>query len=155
MSRRKSLVQMLASCEKHDFDKVVRAYLKDVYSYKRIVQTDGKDDCGLDIKVFDLSDSMIQYQMTIQKSSTSTEMSSLSNKIFEDVAKAKNNTVEYGWSNKLIFFYSYELTNKKIREFERRALGEFGINVEIIDSNRLAEESEELLELLAATYETS
>ena len=135
MSRRKSLVQMLASCEKHDFDKVVRAYLKDVYSYTRIVQTDGKDDCGLDVKVFDFSDSKIQYQMTIQKSSTSAEMTSLSNKIFEDVAKAKNNTEEYGWSNKLIFFYSYELTNKKIREFERRALGEFDINLEIIDAN--------------------
>lgn len=155
MSRRKSLVQMLASCEKHDFDKVVRAYLKDVYSYTRIVQTDGKDDCGLDVKVFDFSDSKIQYQMTIQKSSTSAEMTSLSNKIFEDVAKAKNNTEEYGWSNKLIFFYSYELTNKKIREFERRALGEFGINLEIIDANRIAEESEEYLELQKAIYETS
>lgn len=146
---------MLASCEKHDFDKVVRAYLKDVYSYKRIVQTDGKDDCGLDVKVFDFSDSKIQYQMTIQKSSTSAEMTSLSNKIFEDVAKAKNNTEEYGWSNKLIFFYSYDLTNKKIREFERKALGEFGINLEIIDANRIAEESEEYLELQKAIYETS
>lgn len=155
MSRRKSLVQMLASCEKHDFDKVVRAYLKDVYSYKRIVQTDGKDDCGLDVKVFDFSDSKIQYQMTIQKSSTSAEMTSLSNKIFEDVAKAKNNTEEYGWSNKLIFFYSYELTNKKIREFERKALGEFGVNLEIIDANRIAEESEEYLELQKVIYETS
>ena len=155
MSRRKSLVQMLASCEKHDFDKVVRAYLKDVYSYTRIVQTDGKDDCGLDVKVFDFSGSKIQYQMTIQKSSTSTEMTSLSTKIFEDVAKAKNNTEEYGWSNKLIFFYSYELTNKRIREFERKAWGEFGINLEIIDANRIAEESEEYLELQKAIYETS
>lgn len=155
MSRRKNLIQMLAACEKPDFDKVVRAYLKDVYSYQRIVQTDGKDDCGLDVKVFDFSDSKIQYQMTIQKSSTSAEMNSLCNKIFKDVAKAKNNTVEYGWSNNLKFFYSYELTNKKIRELERKALGEFGINLEIIDSNRIAEESEEFLGLQSAIYETS
>lgn len=155
MSRRKNLIQMLAACEKPDFDKVVRAYLKDVYLYQRIVQTDGKDDCGLDVKVFDLSDSKIQYQMTIQKSSTTAEMNALSKKIFEDVAKAKTNTVEYGWSNNLKFFYSYELTNKKIREFELSALREYGINLEIIDANRIAEESEEYLELQKAIYETS
>ena len=155
MSRRKNLIQMLAACEKSDFDKVVRAYLKDVYSYQRIVQTDGKDDCGLDVKVFDFSDNKIQYQMTIQRSSTPTEMSALSKKIFEDVAKAKTNTAEYGWSNNLKFFYSYELTNKKIREFELTSLREYGINLEIIDANRIAEESEEYLGLQKAIYETS
>ena len=61
MSRKKSLIHMIAACEKIDFDKIVKAYLKEIYSYKHIVQTDGKDDCGLDIKVFDFSDQKIQY----------------------------------------------------------------------------------------------
>ena len=73
MSRKKSLIQMLAACEKTDFDKVVKMYLKEIYSYKRIVQTDGKDDCGIDIKVLDFSDQKIQYQMTVQKSETQRE----------------------------------------------------------------------------------
>lgn len=115
MSRKKSLIQMLAACEKTDFDKVVKMYLKEIYSYKRIVQTDGKDDCGIDIKVFDFSDQKIQYQMTVQKSETQREKTALKNKIFQDVAKAKENAEQYGWSNKLIFFYSHELTNKVIR----------------------------------------
>ena len=68
MSRKKSLIHMIAACEKTDFDKIVKAYLKEIYSYKHIVQTDGKDDCGLDIKVFDFSNQKIQYQMTVQKS---------------------------------------------------------------------------------------
>ena len=68
MSRKKSLIQMIEACEKSDFDKIVKTYLSEIYSYKRIVQTDGKDDCGLDVKVFDFSNQKIQYQMTVQKS---------------------------------------------------------------------------------------
>lgn len=155
MSRKKSLIQMLAACEKHDFDRIVKVYLQEVYSYKRIVQTDSKDDCGLDIKVFDLSNQKIQYQMTIQKSSSAAEKLSLTNKIFEDVAKAKENSEKYAWSNNLIFFYSYELTNKVIREYEKKALTEYGINLDIIDGNRIAEESEEYIELQRVIYDTS
>lgn len=155
MSRKKSLVQMLAACEKYEFDNIVKIYLREIYSYKRIVQTDGKDDCGLDIKVFDLADQMIQYQMTIQKSGTSKEKQALKNKIFEDVAKAKINKEEYGWSGQLLFFYSYELTNKVIRDYQNMALRDYGISLEIIDANRIAEESEEYIGIQQAIYSTS
>lgn len=155
MSRKKNLIQMLAACEKHDFDRVVKTYLREVYSYNRIVLTDGKDDCGLDIKVFDFSNQKLQYQMTIQKSSTSKEKAALKDKIFEDVAKAKENAEKYGWNNYLIFFYSYELTNKVIREYTKLALSDYGINLEIVDGNRIADESEEYLELQRVIYDTS
>ena len=77
MSREKNLMQIINACEKHEFDKIVKAYLKEVYNYERIVQTDGKDDCGIDLRVFDCSGQKIQYQMTIQKSGTTTEKSAL------------------------------------------------------------------------------
>ena len=155
MSRKKSLIHMIAACEKIDFDKIVKAYLKEIYSYKHIVQTDGKDDCGLDIKVFDFSNQKIQYQMTVQKSDSVKGKKDLKDKIFKDVAKAKINTEEYGWNNKLFFFYSYELTNKTIRDYEIEALRDYGIDLEIIEANRIAEESETYLGLQKAIYDTS
>ena len=87
MSRTKSLIQMINACEKHEFDKVVKAYLKDVFGYERIVLTDGKDDMGLDLKVFDFSGQKLQFQMTVQKSDTPQHKSQLKEKINEDIAK--------------------------------------------------------------------
>ena len=62
MSRTKSLIHILGACEKPEFDKVVKTYLKEVYNYTRIVLTDGINDTGLDIKVLSNQD-MIQYQL--------------------------------------------------------------------------------------------
>lgn len=155
MSRKKSLIQILAACEKTEFDKIVRVYLQEVYNFHRIVQTDGKDDCGIDIKVFDYSERKIQYQLTIQKSNTSQEKLLLKKKIFEDVAKAKENSQGYGWDNNLLYFYSYGLTNKIQREYKKEAFVEYGINLDIVDANQIAEESEEYLALQQAIYETS
>lgn len=76
MSRSKNIVKILNACEKHEFDKVVKTYLREIYGYKRIVLTDGKDDTGLDLKVFDFGESTHQFQMTIQKSETTSELSS-------------------------------------------------------------------------------
>ena len=55
MSQKKSLIHLLGSCEKYEFDRVVKSYLKEVYSYNRVINTDGKDDIGLDMKVLDAS----------------------------------------------------------------------------------------------------
>lgn len=155
MSRKKSLIQIVAACEKSEFDKIVRVYLQEVYNFHRIVQTDGKDDCGIDIKVFDYSERKIQYQLTIQKSNTSQEKLLLKKKIFEDVAKAKENSEEYGWGNNLLYFYSYGLTNKIQREYKKEAFVDYGINLDIVDANQIAEESEEYLALQQAIYDTS
>lgn len=155
MSRTKNLIQILAACEKHEFDKVVKSYLKEIYEYERIVVTDGKDDTGIDIKVFDIAANKMQYQMTVQKSDTSGKAAQLKTKIFEDVAKAKENAEDYGYSNNLYFFYSYELTNKVQREYKSKALKEYNINLEIIDANQIAEESESYIRLQDTIYRTS
>lgn len=154
MSRVKQLIQIINGCEKNEFDKIVKSYLKNIYGFDRIVVTDGKDDTGIDIKVFDYGGQEIQYQMTIQKSGTAQEKAQLKTKIFEDVKKAKTNT-EYGYSNNLYFFYSYVLTNKTQREYERDALNNYNINLRIIDANQIAEESEEFIELQRVIYDQS
>lgn len=154
MSQKKSLIHILESCEKHEFDKIVKSYLKEVYSYNRVINTDGKDDIGLDIKVLDASGCTYQYQLTVQKSSTAKEKNALKNKIFKDVQKAKENCND-GYKNILFFFYSYSLTNKLKRDYKREALKDYEIQLEIIDANQIAEEAEDLANLKKSIYSLS
>ena len=154
MSGIKQLIQIINGCEKRDFDKIVKSYLKNIYGFERIVLTDGKDDAGIDIKVFDYGNLKNQYQMTTQKSGTPQEKQQLKKKIFKDVEKAKENT-KYGNSNNLYFFYSYELTNKTQREYAKEALSNYNINLFIIDANQIAEESEDNFDLQKTIYSIS
>lgn len=154
MSQKKSLIHILESCEKHEFDKVVKSYLREVYSYTRVINTDGKDDIGLDIKVLDDSGCKYQYQLTVQRSDNVREKSALKRKILEDVQKAKENCKD-GYENLLFFFYSYRLTNKSISAYKREALKDYGIQLEIIDANQIAEEAENLAKLKEIIYSLS
>jgi hypothetical protein len=155
MSRTKNLIQLIESTDKPEFDKVVKAYLKSEYEYKKIVFTDGKDDIGLDIKVFDFKGQKIQFQLTTQKSKTQSEFNSFKKKLIEDLVKAKENFTNYKYSNKLIFLYSHTLTNKRIREFEKIAFTDHKIDLELIDANRIAEESENIIEIQSVLYKIS
>lgn len=144
----------LLACEKPEFDRIVKVYLKEIYDFKRIAITDGKDDTGLDIKVFDNGQEKIQYQLTTQKSDTKQEKLAFESKLFSDVKKAQRNHLEYSYSNNLFYFYSKTLTNKTIRDFAKRALSD-GINLTLIEANRIAEESEEYIQLQKAIIETN
>ena len=152
MSKKKLLINLIKKKKKTEFDIIVKTYLKEIYGFSKIINTDGKDDIGLDIKVFNVSGKDIQYQLTTQKSATKPEKAQFDKKIKEDLEKAKLNTGQYGYSNKLFFFYSMKLTNKTIREYQRIALTDFGIDLEIIEANRIAEESEDFIELQRAIY---
>jgi hypothetical protein len=147
MSKTKNLVQLLDSTEKSEFDKVVKAYLKAEYDFNKIVFTDGINDTGLDIKVFDYKGQSLQFQLTTQKSKTKAELNAFEKKLIEDLEKAKENHTNYKYSNKLIFFYSKEFTNLRIRNYEKLAFKNYGIDLELIEANRLAEESENIIEI--------
>ncbi|MFL0161144.1 hypothetical protein [Aquirufa salirivi] len=142
MSATNQLILLLESLEKKEFDKIVKTYLRFEYGFEKIVITDGKDDIGIDLKVFDFGEQQIQYQLTTQKSSTVNESKSFESKLFADLEKAQINCRDYGYKDILVFFYSKKLTNKKIREFQHIALQKYNISLTIIDANRLAEESD-------------
>ncbi|MEO8150242.1 MAG: hypothetical protein ABI723_21590 [Bacteroidia bacterium] len=152
MSKTKQLTSLLESLEKKEFDKIVKIYLQKEYNFEKIIFTDGKNDTGLDIRVFDFEGQKIQYQLTTQKSSTNAEMASFVKKVMEDLSKAKTNLTEFRFKDKLIFFYSKTLTNKKIRELESMAFKDYSINLEIIEATRLAEESENIIEIQAELF---
>lgn len=109
MSRRKLLIQILESCEPHEFNEIIKSYLKSVYNYKRIVTTDGKNDCGIDLKVFDIGKLTVQYQLTTQRSSTNREKKQFEEKLFSDIKKAQINYESYSYDPTLYFFYSYAI----------------------------------------------
>lgn len=155
MSRTKNLIQLIESSEKPEFDEVVKTYLKEEFGFERIVSTDGKDDIGLDIKIFDFNGDKLQFQLTTQKSKTQSEKSAFDKKLKEDLVKAKTNHEDYGFSNKLFFFYSYVLTNKVIRELEKMAFKNYGIDLDLIDANRIAEEAENIISIQRVLYSTS
>ncbi len=155
MSRIKNLINILDSAEKTEFDKIVKVYLNEIYNYKRIVITDGKDDAGIDIKVFDLAGQSMQYQLTTQKSKTQQEKRQFEQKLKQDLEKAQGNYKNFSYSNTLFFFYSKSLTNKVVREYKHMALKDYGINLELIEAKQIAEESEHYLELQNVIYKIS
>jgi hypothetical protein len=155
MSRTKNLITIIEGLEKKEFDVIVKSYLKNEYGYEKIVLTDGVNDTGLDIKVFDFKGIHLQFQLTTQKSETTAEQRSFEKKLIEDLEKAKKNFEEYKYSNKLIFFYSYKVTNAKIRGYEKQAFKDYGIELEFIEANRIAEESETILEIQRLLYQFS
>lgn len=112
MSAKKFIIDQLKALNKPEFDKIVKVYLKEIYNKKRIINTDGKGDVGMDIKIFDFGDEKAQYQLTVQESDSKSKLTALKKKIIEDLDKASLNTKQYGYSNKLFFFYSKELTNQ-------------------------------------------
>lgn len=147
MSENKGLIQMLAQCEKSEFDEVVKSYLKAIYKTKTLVITDGKNDGGLDVKVMDMPLKKLQFQMTVQKSSTAQERKKLEEKMLADVAKAQKNVENYGYSDRLEFFYSYPLTEDFIEKRQMQAFANYGINLVILDAKRIAAQAQNNPEL--------
>ncbi|NBA77780.1 hypothetical protein GOQ04_19640 [Emticicia sp. ODNR4P] len=155
MSTINYLIDTIRATDKHEFDKIVKSYLHEVYDFNRLINTDGANDGGIDIKVFDLAGVKNQYQLTIQKCTTSSEKVSFSKKLYEDLAKAKKNYLNNGYSNVLFFFSSQVLSNKTINEYKSKALKDYGVSLTIIDAAQIAEESEDYLELLNVIVSTN
>jgi len=63
MSVTKHLTQLIESLEKREFDEIVKIYLEEEYAFKKIVFTDGKNDGGIDIKVFDFNNEKIRTSL--------------------------------------------------------------------------------------------
>ena len=85
--------------------------------------------------------------MTVQKSSTAQERKKLEEKMLADVAKAQKNVENYGYSDRLEFFYSYPLTEDFIEKRQMQAFANYGINLVILDAKRIAAQAQNNPEL--------
>lgn len=139
MSTTNLLVQLIRSCTKEEFDKLVTTYLKVVMHYSLVINSDGPGDGGIDIRVLDIDGRKQQFQLTIQKNETNAKMKDLEQKILSDCKKASNNHMSFGYDKALQFFYSQMLSNSTRRNLEKKARDNSGIELTILDASDIAD----------------
>lgn len=139
MSTTNLLVQLIRSCTKEEFDKLVTTYLKVVMHYSQVINSDGPGDGGIDIRVLDIDGRKQQFQLTIQKNETNAKMKDLEQKILSDCKKASNNHMSFGYDKALQFFYSQMLSNSTRRNLEKKARDNSGIELTILDASDIAD----------------
>lgn len=147
MSSTNFLAQIIRSCTKEEFDKLITTYLRIVCSYNQVINSDGPGDGGIDIRVLDEAGRKKQFQLTVQKNDTNKKMKDLEQKILNDCRKASENHESLGYDKDLQFFYSQVLSNDTRRRIEKQARQDFMINLVFVDANDLAEIASQYPEL--------
>lgn len=128
----KNYIKWISDFTKEQFDEVVFEYIKSVWKIDDLVITDGTNDGGNDIRIFENNRKLkIQIQVTVQETS-------IDGKITKELANAKNNLDKYGYQNKFFFFYSYPMSEEKINDFQLVASDNYDIDIDIIDAKRIA-----------------
>lgn len=123
------------------FEDVVNCYIRYVWGIKDFSNCDGTNDGGNDLKFFvDNLRLKIQVQVTVQEKN-------IEQKILEDVEKALNNFKKYKYEARLYFFYSYPMSEAKIKELEQTAFVKYNIQLNIFDAKHIAQEADKHIEL--------
>lgn len=117
--------------EEH-FNQLVLNYSKEYFKTKDVFISNGPYDSGLDLIV---NKNGNQEKRSIQ---ISIQKKGFEKKIIDDVRKAKENQEKFGYKNKIDFYYSLSITPSKKNELTRIADVDFGIDLSIYDSNRIA-----------------
>lgn len=117
--------------EEH-FNQLILKYSKEYFDTKDVFISNGPYDGGLDLIV---NKNGQQEKRSIQ---ISIQNKGFEKKLLDDVEKAKVNQEKYGYKNKLDFYYSLSITPSKKNELTRIADVDFGIDLSIYDSNRIA-----------------
>lgn len=131
MSHDKLFVQLVQSMEDPEMDKVAQKYMEEVEGEKVLFNCNGPYDHGLDMRGFDITNILSQYQIT-------TRAKKFESKLREDLGKAKRNVDNYGLPNKVNYFYSYPFTSNIILGFKKMAKDDFSINLNLIEANNIA-----------------
>jgi hypothetical protein len=118
--------------EEH-FNQLILNYSKEYFDTKDVFLSNGPYDGGLDLIV---NKNGTQVKRSIQ---ISVQNKGFEKKLLDDIKKAKNNQLKFGYENKLDFYYSLSISPNKKNELIRTADIEYGINLSIFDSNRIAE----------------
>lgn len=130
--------RLIKSLDFVTFRNFAKHYLQEYYGTEEVIVTDGTGDGGNDAKVIVRGvDEKVNIQFTVQEKDLKT-------KIFEDVAKAKENVDIYGFQPTLMFFYSGTVSESKQKEYRREAQVQYRINLDIYDRKHLASDIEHM-----------
>ncbi|MEX2410023.1 MAG: hypothetical protein WD607_01405, partial [Candidatus Paceibacterota bacterium] len=141
------LQKLIEALGEKSFKEVIKRFTKQYYDTKEVNIVDGPYDGGIDLVVYkDSREIKKSIQITVQKSS-------IEKKLFEDVQKAKENVTNNQYLNKLEFYVNSNITKSKKIKWKQRAEIEYGIDLKIYDSSKLAEDAEEFDEIKKAIFE--
>ncbi|KQS47288.1 hypothetical protein ASG38_07470 [Flavobacterium sp. Leaf359] len=133
MSQKKIFSKLIQSFTDVELDTVAHMYLKEVEGNFKTINCNGPYDSGLDFRNINIDD--IDYQIQ----ATTIEEKNFEKKLFGDLKKAQDNVNNHNLTNKVKYFYSYPITNHTILNYRKKAKNEFGLNLEIIEANTIAE----------------
>lgn len=118
---------------KEDFDELVRLFQLSYWQNTEVVNVDGANDGGTDIKVFQNKKEQKKcIQVTVQKNG-------LLLKLKRDLEKVQKKISQFGYSNRFEFYCSSSVSEEIIEEYKKLALEEFDIVLEFFEAKRLAQ----------------
>jgi len=140
------LKNLISSLSEENFKKLIQAYLKEKYNTPHVRIVDGPYDGGNDIEII-IGDKDIKrnIQITVQKSG-------FESKLISDIAKASENVKNYKYQNTLDFYINQSISKDKSNELILKAEIDYGINLIVIDSTILEQESINFSSIRNFTY---
>ena len=138
MSQEKLYSQLITSLDEKELYTFAKAYLQEVDGLTRVVVTNGPYDSGMDLT--NLESTECQYQATI-------EAKNFDRKLDSDLIKAKANAETYGLPNRVKYFYSHSISQRRLLQLQKLAKSTHNIFLDLYDANRLAQVSTAYKEL--------
>lgn len=127
------LLEAIKGLSKENFDELVRIFQVSYWKCEDIVNVDGANDGGTDIKIFrDKKELKKCIQITVQKQGLGLKLNADLKKVSEKISK-------YGYSNIFEFYCSSSVSEDFIEEVKKNALQEHSIVLEIYDAKRLSQ----------------
>ena len=132
-TKRHFLQGAIEGLSKEEFDELVKIFQRSYWQNTEIVNVDGTNDGGTDIKVFkNKKEQKRCIQITIQKQG-------LGLKLKNDLKKVSKKISNYGYSKMFEYYCSTSMSEENIEEYKKYAIDEYNIQLEIYDSKRLAQ----------------
>ena len=127
------VLEAIKGLSKEDFDELVRVFQTSWWHNTEVVNVDGSNDGGTDLKVFqDKKEQKKCIQITVQKQG-------LGLKLKSDLVKVHEKILKYGYSNRFEFYCSSSISEDNIEEYKRIALEDYDILLEVFEAKRLAQ----------------
>lgn len=132
---------------KEDFDELVRVFQLSYWHNTDVVNVDGANDGGTDIKIYQNNKEQKKcIQITVQKQGIGLKLKNDLKKVYEKISK-------YGYSNRFEFYCSASMSEENIEEYKKYAIDNYNIVLEVYEAKRLAQlKCKEVAEYIYSLY---
>lgn len=132
----KTYAKWIEGFTKDQFDDFIKVFLKDYWDLDTVSITDGTNDGGIDVKVFEKKrGKKIPLQITIDKNTIP--------KLKKDLKKISDLIENHSYSNHFYFYCSKGISEKNVIELKDFARREYDIELEIFDNKLIGSYTDE------------